>query len=125
MPLELDGLTRASISTCGCRPPRFHSTAKLGRTAIAANLRGGNLTVAIGESQAFGGVIKGIARLAKSTAGAEPSGAAAIHRGRSGQTLGELFGIRRIEGKGNLAFPRRQRQQRLRAGHGDLTAPPT
>ena len=35
------------------------ATAQLGRTAVAANMRGGKLNVTIGESQAFGGVAKG------------------------------------------------------------------
>ena len=35
------------------------SNAKIGRTAIAANLRGGHLVVTVGEAQAYGGVIKG------------------------------------------------------------------
>ena len=41
------------------------SNAKIGRTAIAANLRGGHLVVTIGEAQAYGGVIKGSLALAE------------------------------------------------------------
>src|SRR5262249_51552946 len=43
--------------------------ARLGRTAIAANLRGGRLTLTIGESQAFGGVLKGTMGVAKADSG--------------------------------------------------------
>ncbi len=61
----------ACNSTCGSRPPASRvANAKFGRTAVAANLRDGNLTVTIGESQAFGGVVKGSFGLAKSAAGA-------------------------------------------------------
>ena len=35
------------------------SNAKLGRTAIAANLRNGHLVLTVGEAQAYGGMIKG------------------------------------------------------------------
>ena len=47
------------------------ATAKFGRTAIATNLRGGKLAMAIGESQAFGGILKGSMALASSDAGAD------------------------------------------------------
>ena len=36
--------------------------AKVGRTAVAVNLRGGKLTVTIGELQAFGGILQGLVR---------------------------------------------------------------
>ena len=93
VPLALDGLT-ASISTCGCR--RRASTiarAKLGRTAVAANLRGGKLTVTIGESQAFGGVLKGSMALATSDAGAEFKSQLQFADVDLEQCLGEMFGI--------------------------------
>ena len=47
------------------------STVKLGRTAVAANLRGNHLSVAIGESQTFGGVVRGTFGLARSQAGTD------------------------------------------------------
>ena len=74
----------ASISTCGCRRrTSCCRNAKLGRTAIAANLRGGKLIVTIGEAQAFGGVIKGSLALANSNAGVEVKSQTAVHRRRS------------------------------------------
>ena len=79
-------------------------TAKLGRTAIAANLRGGKLDVTIGESQAFGGVIKGSLGLAKSEQGADFKSQLQFTGIDLESCIGELFGIRRIEGKGNLAL---------------------
>ena len=80
------------------------ATAKLGRTAVAANLRGGHLTVAVGESQAFGGMVKGSFGLAKSPGGADLKAQLQFTDVDLDQCLGELFGIRRIEGKGNLGF---------------------
>ena len=80
------------------------ATAKLGRTAVATNLHGGNLTVAIGESQAFGGVVKGSFGLAKASGGADLKAQLQFADVDLEQCLGELFGIRRLEGKGNLGF---------------------
>ena len=77
--------------------------AKLGRTAVAANLRDGNLTVAVGESQAFGGVVRGTFGLAKSAAGADFNAQLQFSDVDLEQCLDEMFGVRRLEGKGNLA----------------------
>src|SRR5262249_22463244 len=80
------------------------ANAKLGRTAVAANLRGGNLTVAVGESQAFGGGVRGAFGLAKSAAGADFRAQLEFSNVGLEQCLGDMFGIRRLEGKGNLGF---------------------
>jgi AsmA protein len=80
------------------------ATAKLGRTAVAANLRSGNLTVAIGESQAFGGIVKGSFGLASSPAGADLKAQLQFSDVDLDQCLGELIGVRRIEGKGDLGL---------------------
>jgi AsmA protein len=79
-------------------------SAKLGRTAVTASLRGGHFTVAIGESEAFGGLIKGTLELASSPAGADLKTQLQFAEVDLDQCLGELFGIRRLEGKGNLAL---------------------
>jgi AsmA protein len=78
--------------------------AKFGRTAAAANLRAGNLTLAIGESQAFGGIVKGSFGLAKSSAGAELKAQLQFTDVDLDQSLGELIGVRRIEGKGDVSL---------------------
>jgi AsmA protein len=80
------------------------ATAKLGRTAVAANLRGGDLTVAIGESQAFGGVVQGSFGLVNTAAGTDLKTQLQFTDVDLEQCLGELLGVRRIEGKGNLGF---------------------
>ncbi|MEA2905901.1 MAG: AsmA protein [Alphaproteobacteria bacterium] len=77
---------------------------KLGRTAVAANLRGGNLTVAVGESQVFGGTVNGSFGLASSAAGAEIKAQLRFSDIALEQALGDLVGIRRLEGKGDLGF---------------------
>ena len=68
MPLAVDGLIAGWFRSRAYPGHQkiIMSDAKLGRTAIAANLRGDKLVISVGESQAFGGVIKGSLRLAKS-----------------------------------------------------------
>jgi AsmA protein len=103
-PIALDGLDGIHLDLRLSAARVRVANARLGRTAVAANLRGGNLTVAVGESQAFGGVVKGTFGLAKSPAGAEFKAQLQFSNVDLEQCLGEMFGVRRLEGKGNLAF---------------------
>ena len=76
--------------------------AKLGRTAVAATLRSGRLTLTIGESQAFGGMLKGSVGLAKAEVGVEMKAQLQFADVDLERCLGELLSVRRIEGKGSL-----------------------
>ena len=78
--------------------------AKLGRTAAAANLRGGRLMLTVGESQAFGGLLKGTVCLAKVESGVDVKAQLHFTDVDLDTCLGELFAVRRLEGKGNLAL---------------------
>src|SRR5262245_64121656 len=80
------------------------STAKLGRTAIAANLRGGHLGVTVGEAQAYGGVIKGSLALANFEQGVDVKSQLQFTDVDLESCLGQLFGLRRLEGKGNITL---------------------
>lgn len=104
MPIEIDGLSGLDLDLRLSAAKIALASAKLGRTAIAANLRGGKLVVTVGESQAFGGVIKGSLGLAQARQGAELKSQLLFSNVDLESCMGELFGIRRIEGKGSLAF---------------------
>jgi AsmA protein len=103
-PIALDGLDGLQLDLRLSAARVNVANVKLGRTAVAANLRDGNLAVAIGESQAFGGVVKGTFGLAKSPAGTDLKAQLQFADVDLEQCLGEIFGIRRLEGKGNLGF---------------------
>jgi len=103
-PISLDGLDGIDLDLRLSAARVNVANARLGRTAVTANLRGGNLTVAVGESQAFGGVVKGTFGLAKSPAGADFKAQLQFSNVDLEQCLGEMFGIKRLEGKGNLGF---------------------
>jgi AsmA protein len=80
------------------------ASARLGRTGVAANLRDGRLTLAIGEALAYGGVLKGALVLAQTDAGADIKTQLQFADVDLESCLGELFGIRKLEGKGNLSL---------------------
>jgi AsmA protein len=103
-PLDLDGLIANELDLRLSAGKMTIGSAKLGRTAIAANLRGGRMTVTIGESQAFGGVIKGSLGLAASERGADFRSQLQFSNVNLEACIGELFGIRRLEGKGDFSI---------------------
>lgn len=80
------------------------ATAKLGRTAVAVNLRNGKLGMTVGESQAFNGVVTGAVAIGRSDTGAEFRARMQFADVDLETCLAELFGLRKIEGKGNLQF---------------------
>jgi AsmA protein len=103
VPLVIDGLTGVDLDL---RLSAAHITlgrAKLGRTAVAANLRGGKLLVTIGESQAFGGMLKGSLALAASDAGAEFKSQLQFVDVDLEKCLGDIFQFRRLDGRGDIA----------------------
>jgi AsmA protein len=103
-PMSLDGLTGFEIDLRLSAAQVTIGHARLGRTAVAASLRGGKLLVTVGESQAYNGVIRGSLALAKAEGGAEVKSEMQFADVDLDSCLGELFGLRRVEGKGNMSF---------------------
>ena len=103
VPLVIDGLTGVDLDLRLSAARITLGRAKLGRTAVAANLRGGKLLVTIGESQAFGGVLKGSMALAASDAGAEFKSQLQFTDVDLEKCLGDIFQFRRIDGRGDIA----------------------
>jgi AsmA protein len=103
-PLTLDGLSGIDLDLRLSAANVALGGAKIGRTAIAANLRGGQLTVTVGEAQAYGGVIKGSLTLANFDNGVDVKSQLQFTDVDLEPCLGQLFGLHRLEGKGNIAF---------------------
>jgi AsmA protein len=103
-PIALEGFAGIDVDLRLSAARVTVANARLGRTGVAANLRGGDLSVTVGESQAFGGVLKGNFALARSAAGADFKAQLQFSNVDLEQCLGDLFGIRKLEGKGNLGF---------------------
>jgi AsmA protein len=104
VPIMLDGLTGLDLDLRISARRIVLGTVALGRTAAAANLRQGRLTVAIGDSLAFGGVLTGFMAVGKTPAGGEVESQLTFANVDLETCLGELFGTRRLEGKGTLTF---------------------
>jgi AsmA protein len=101
--LALDGLTGLDLDLRLSAARITLGRAKLGRTAVAANLRSGKLLVTIGESQAFGGVLKGSMALVASDAGAEFKSQLQFTDIDLEKCLGDIFQFRRLDGRGDIA----------------------
>ncbi len=102
--ITLDGLSGIDLDLRLSAANVVLSNAKLGRTAIGANLRGGQLVVTVGEAQAYNGVIKGSLTLANFQTGVDVKSQLQFTDVDLESCLGQLFGLHRLEGKGNLAF---------------------
>ena len=101
--IELDGLTGMDLDLRLSAANVVLSKEKIGRTAIAANLRGGQLAVTVGEAQAYGGVVKGSLSLANLDSGVDVKSQLQFTDVDLETCLGQLFGLHRLEGKGNIA----------------------
>jgi AsmA protein len=102
--ISLDGLTGMDLDLRVSAAKVILADAKLGRTAIGANLRGGQLTVTIGEAQAYGGLIKGSLTLANDKSGVNVKSQLQFSDVDLENSLGQLFGMHRLQGKGDMAF---------------------
>jgi AsmA protein len=78
--------------------------AQLQRTAIGATMHGGKLDVTIGEAQAFGGSAKGTLGVASAENGIAVSSNMQFLDVDLESCLSQIFGVHRLQGRGNLAF---------------------
>jgi AsmA protein len=105
LPIAFDGfgdfnldlrLSAASIKISG---------AKLGRTAVAANIHDGKFDLTIGEAQAFGGVAKGSLGFAsRADNGIAVNSHLQFVDVDLDDCLGQVFALHKLEGRGNLAI---------------------
>ena len=103
-PLNLDGLNSFGLDLRLSAAKVRIGRVQLGRTAAGASLRDGKLLLSVIESQAFNGMIHGSLALARSHTGAELKSEMHFVDVDLESCLGELFGLHRLEGKGNLDF---------------------
>jgi AsmA protein len=104
LPISLDGLSDFDVDLRLSAASVKIVGAQLGRTAIAANMRGGKLDLAIGEAQVFGGTAKGSVGLVSADGTAAVSSRMQFIDVDLAACLGQLFGVHKLEGRGNLAL---------------------
>jgi AsmA protein len=103
MPLALDGINDMNLDLRLSAASIKISNAQLGRTAVAANMHDGKFDLTIGEAQAFGGVAKGTLGLAATNDGVSVASNMQFVNVDLESCLGQVFGLHKIEGRGNLA----------------------
>jgi AsmA protein len=102
-PLDLDGLLTADLDLRLSAGKVTIGPTLFGRTAIATNLRNGNLGVTIGEARGFGGSLRGTIGLVRTEQGAVFTSQINFEDVSLEKSIGDLFGVNRIEGRGNIA----------------------
>jgi AsmA protein len=104
LPITLDGLADLNLDLRLSAASIKIAKAQLGRTAVAANMRDGKLDLTINESQAFGGMIKGVVGLASTAGNIEATTHVQFVDVDLESCLRQVFGIDRLAGRGNLAL---------------------
>src|SRR5262249_38819257 len=102
LPITLDGFNDLSLDLRLSAASIKISTARLGRTAVAATMRDGNLNITVGESQAFGGVAKATLGLGNAQGGIAVTSHMQFADVDLDNCLGQVFGLHRVEGRGTL-----------------------
>jgi AsmA protein len=77
-------------------------SSKLGRTAFGANLRGGALSLSVGEAQIYGGIARGSFAVARTDTVADVKAQFQFTDVDLQSCVGELFGVNKLSGRGNL-----------------------
>jgi AsmA protein len=103
LPFALDGFNGFNLDLRLSAASIKISSAHLGRTAVAADMHDGKFNLTIGESQAFGGVAKGSLGLASADGGVAVTSHMQFIDVDLADCLGQIFGVRKLEGRGNLA----------------------
>ena len=103
LPISLDGLGDLNLDLRLSAASIKIAKAQLGRTAVVANMRDGKLDITIGESQAFGGVLKGSIGLASaSDGGVDATSHVQFADVDLEACLDQVFGVKKLAGRGNL-----------------------
>ncbi|MGB6538934.1 MAG: AsmA family protein [Xanthobacteraceae bacterium] len=104
LPITLDGIADYDLDLRLSAASIKIGDARLGRTALAANVANGKLTVTIGESRAFGGVATGSFGLGRVKGVVGVSSHVQFEDVDLASCLGQIFGLHRLEGRGTLAL---------------------
>ena len=100
---DLSGLTATDLDIRLSAAKVTIGPSKLGRTALGANLRSGALSLSVGEAQIYGGVVKGSLAVTRSDASADIKAQFRFTDVDLEAGASELFDIRTLRGRGDLA----------------------
>ena len=103
LPIALNGFSDFNLDLRLSAASIKIADAQLGRTAVAATMHDGKLDLTIGESQAFGGIAKGTLGIASADNGVAVTSNMQFVDVDLENCLGQIFGMHKVEGRGNLA----------------------
>jgi AsmA protein len=103
-PIDLDALDAFDLDLRLSAGRVVVGKTELAHVAIAAVQKGGRFTVSVGEAKFYEGALRGTMALGRGGAGPEVKIEANISNFDLERGLGELAGIRRLEGKGTLGL---------------------
>jgi AsmA protein len=104
LPIALDGFADFNLDLRLSAGSIKIADAQLGRTAVAATMRDGKLNVTVGESQAFGGLATGSFAIGAASDGMEVASHMHFADVDLANCLGQIFGVRKLEGHGTLTL---------------------
>jgi AsmA protein len=102
-PFDLRGLSGTDLDLRLSAARMTIGKTRIGRTALGLNVRNGALMLSVGEAQLYGGVAKGSFNVTRADASADVKAQFQLADVDVEACLGELFGMRRIAGRGTLA----------------------
>jgi AsmA protein len=102
-PFDLRGLSSTDLDLRLSAARMTIGKTRIGRTALGLNVRNGALMLSVGEAQLYGGVAKGSFSVTREDTKADVKAQFQLADVDVEACLGELFGMRRIAGRGTLA----------------------
>ncbi len=101
-PFDLRGLSGNDLDLRLSAARMTIGKSRIGRTALGLNVRNGGLMLSVGEAHLFGGVAKGSFTVTRADTKADVKAQFQLTDVDLEACLGELFGMRRVAGKGTL-----------------------
>jgi AsmA protein len=101
-PFDLRGLSTSDLDLRLSAARMTIGKTRIGRTALGLNVRNGALMLSVGEAQLYGGVAKGSFNVTRADTKADVKAQFQLADVDLEACLGELFGMRRIAGRGTL-----------------------
>jgi AsmA protein len=102
-PFDLRGLSSSDLDLRLSAARMTIGKTRIGRTALGLNVRNGALMLSVGEAQLYGGVAKGSFNVTRADTSADVKAQFQLSDVDVEACLGELFGMRRIAGRGTLS----------------------
>jgi AsmA protein len=102
-PFDLRGLSTSDLDLRLSAARMTIGKTRIGRTALGLNVRNGALMLSVGEAQLYGGVAKGSFNVTRADTKADVKAQFQLADVDLEACLGELFGMRRIAGRGTLS----------------------